>query len=1135
MSKINLALRYCLLTLMTVLKLNCFADEEQKTQREWLTSTLSLLEEKFTFSTLSRQEMDNHALILSEVDTIVKLALESYPEELEVQISCIHLLYIQGNYYLSNDRAVVAQKKLLIAKKLCEQNLESLEIESAEYICEILRKIDNRLPSFYAQVLHLLGKSYIYPRDQQNQLQWTEGEALLIKAVEMQEYIEVHPGLFQDEIDKPAIQKSIIFKRLLGITSFEKNFLDKSGQIFLELMQEKDQLNQLCCLKYLIQICQRMGEAAESPALKQSFYKSSSDFSYQVLKLLDFFPNLDRISIYYSIIGNLYQDPSNPFRDLELALHFFEKAKHSNRSDLKSLQLLVHQGLTKIYAELSTFENTKAKHVEWDSSESASADFLKEINDKLERKVIAYEEMGDIYREKHEYILATALYSNGLSLLKHEMTEKAALLQKRLLNKMEQIEKELSPSLQCTHIGYSDLLTRYRNQLAYIRQETDSRLDQEPVEETYAFITKEYKQLLHTILNDAMHQSGHNKDNFTLIAGGSIAKGIVTPYSDVELAFLIDEESDVNDREHLKTLTALFTLRLIAIGETPIFYLKMPSLSWLSYDNSPSSNGFMLDPGQLAPFEFFLETPKEFARQLHHGSLSKNLSLMSLRSSFLNFDVITGNPDLASECKNEINHLFTENERDLISKDLLWKDFTRYNLKKQFYENGQGYSIKHDFYRPLTVILNNLAFKFWKRESKTPWSLIKDLQENAIIDERLANTSLDILNKIGQIRLKTYLQAHQQQELLTTNSPDNSTLRSYPIEEPLLININKSLAALQDHAKSLEPTCSPLITGLPCDQQVYLATLQLNDVYDYFQHAINADPLSSKLLKNFGLFLMILSENFKAQEMFEKCLQYTINPEEHAEILHYLGLVHLNTDNPEIAHSFLKSSLECYENILEPKNPVLSDIAIDFGRSLTELGKFEEGINLILKFVEIDTQFYERAHPMIAHDYYRLGLALKKGKHYHEAKSYFEKAIKIDRLFYGERHLRLANYYREIGICSVHLCDPMKAQEYFTLALKIDNYFFGNTHPNSIKDLAYTTAIPDEFVQQVEKNDPHFSHQNCIESKLAKSYREEHPVFKAEKLNRLGIKAMTQGNKQKADDYFKLSKIILASYYKKSI
>ncbi|MGD2168700.1 MAG: hypothetical protein PVI40_00465 [Chlamydiota bacterium] len=825
---------------------------EEESHRDRLLKTLQLMQERFLFSTYEKESIENNKIIFQEVDEIIELVLKTYPEDVSLRVPCIRLLYIQGNHYNYRDQPVLAQKKLLIAKELCEKEL-SLFCESAEEICESLVNIDGHLPSFYAMVLRLLGKAYITPFDSHNQLLKDEGEALLRKAIKIREYIDsqLERGCYQDSLDNAIVGNTHIFKRdLASYVILEKGTLDQAENVFLEILKIDDPINQQICLRRLLGIYQKKGQEAATLIERQHQYKNAIEIADKVIRYVETNPEVFRISFMLAQVGQLYFDPQNPFRDLELSRKFFEQAKKTCFDELKSISILLHQGLSKVYQEI-------AKQEEWEYSEISSTTYLRELSRPSERQAIAYEQLGDLYFDQKKYIVATTLYSNSLSILRKFPVLLDSPLWVRLMQKMEKIERTVFPAKNEDLLSYTQHLSTYRKRLEKMRQKAKGMIGDKPVKEVFEYITLEYKELIQLILKDL--GANDSFPSFTLICGGSMSWNVATPYSDVELAFLIDSEKSEIEKTMVKKLATLLTLRLNAIGEAPAGDLKLDSLSWLGSGESPSPRGIMLDPFQLAtPQKYFIGTPEEFALlQKKLVSVQKNDSntMTQFGSSFIHASYVFGDPKLLLRYKNQLQKTFSSQERKEISNDRLKKDLTRWEIKRQQDANGERCSVKHDLYRVLDIILYDLAFRFSMHEVKDPWEIFEMLEACGIIDHKMATNGLKTLDLIGELRIKTYLLAQCQREWVDPKMAKVATIRDF-------------LRSWYEHVKALFPEVN--VEGEPSSNNVesLLQKLTSNKAFYGSRH-----PVVSQSHAQLGLALIKIKHFHEAAHEFEEAIK----------------------------------------------------------------------------------------------------------------------------------------------------------------------------------------------------------------------------------------------------------------------
>ena len=432
----------------------------------------------------------------------------------------------------------------------------------------------------------------------------------------------------------------------------------------------------------------------------------------------------------------------------------------------------------------------------------------------------------------------------------------------------------------------------YKNQLEYIRNEVRGAIDTRKIEEVSFFISEQYRSLLERMTHDLLNQMEKPKNAFSLICGGSTGQNIASPYSDVELAFLIDEGSDSEDREYFKIFSHLLTLRLIAIGETPVTSAQLPSMSWMKVHDSPSPRGFMLNPPQLSPLKYMIGTPSEMAKILLEQSQSDKSNFYL---SFINFSHVTGSKDLVNEYTQSLSHLFDRPEKEKISSEIILRGLTQWSSKCLYDDFGEHFSIKFDLIRSLHIPISTLRFKFWLRQANTPWSIVRELRKNGVLEEEMEKKILTNLDEIGGVPIKAYLQFNQQSEWLTI-SPIPTPVASYQMDESKLLEIYRLTASFHEHIRSLDPVFKDFQTGLPPEKIINLTFLQFDRVEEYFKSELKKNQHNSSFLKNYGIFLMSQGQHEQAWKYFENSLQLSDSSIEQAQLNHYLGLIQLNLD-----------------------------------------------------------------------------------------------------------------------------------------------------------------------------------------------------------------------------------------------
>lgn len=801
-----------------LLPFSFFLSSEEIPSKQKLRMSFYILEQTFSLNNRTELDLKRNEALLPLAESAVETTLKLYPNDLECLLGAIRNLYVEGNFYLRTERFMVAQKKLTQAKELCERYCADLDAMNADQICEVLGKTHPTLPSLYSLVLHHLGQ--ISTHYAESPIGIAHAEKYLEKSVQIREVIDSHPQYYANVPDNnTTVGDAVIFQRTLGYIYLQTDRLDKAEELYTDLLNVKDSYNLLISHRQLFKVYQRKGQLSLQQADKEDCYKKAMDSARLCLELIEKEIGLHvRVATIYKDIGNLYCDEQNPFQNVEEAHQILELAKFNCPNHLKITSQFIREELGRVFMKLSQKELQDAVQLHWITTETENVDALKMLDD-LRTHLVNYESLGDIYREKQSFVLASAFYSNGLRLAshlsqkgehhyQHNFFEKLAFTEHELLKNLNIDTKPIPP------LRYEWMIKEYQMDLGLLRSQAKAMLGNcEPIEKIYAVIAERYHEVLRSILKDAFAILGPPPtENYAIMALGSIAHGFATPFSDLEFAILIDED---RFKSYFKILSALFHIRINALGEAPISLFGINSMNWLKEDDNPSPRGLMLDPWNTIPLfserltpnsepplfkEFeLIGTPGCFAKifDAAHSNLDPSKELV-----FYTFTRLLGKQSLMDQYEQELNRVLDRppEHRTQLAAQIILIDMERYYKRLgKWLEDGNAYELKHHFYRPFTTILDGLALHENMHASST-WKLIDKLRHNNFIDDELTVLLKTLADEIGALRLKAAFSYESQKDKIypyKANELAEADKKCFE-EEHKLMTIIHSLIPLQN-------------------------------------------------------------------------------------------------------------------------------------------------------------------------------------------------------------------------------------------------------------------------------------------------------------------------------------------------
>ncbi|MDX1916524.1 MAG: tetratricopeptide repeat protein [Rickettsiaceae bacterium] len=343
---------------------------------------------------------------------------------------------------------------------------------------------------------------------------------------------------------------------------------------------------------------------------------------------------------------------------------------------------------------------------------------------------------------------------------------------------------------------------------------------------------------LQTIIRDCKNLIGDPPCKYSIIGFGSLAGGKMTPWSDLEFAILIKEESS-EYKEYFRILSILFHIAIINLGETPLRSLGVTALNDFRSKNKEddwfwddlTNNGlkfdgpahyscktplgrqgrYSVDLGNgvviLKPdFELIL-TPKqmaEFQRETNNREIISFETdphlILALRSTIL----IDGAQKLLDLYRTEMSNIVSSNIVKSRAIEKLKEDIENFQIKLGDEEEGRLIEVKKDFFRISDRITEDLSIYYhivpdvgsaslssWEAIDKMSAKRTRNENKSRILSSEGANNLKSSLSIACELRLRTYAHNKGQIETMCIYEPlitDREIEKENLIKEIFYIN-----------------------------------------------------------------------------------------------------------------------------------------------------------------------------------------------------------------------------------------------------------------------------------------------------------------------------------------------------------
>lgn len=435
-----------------------------------------------------------------------------------------------------------------------------------------------------------------------------------------------------------------------------------------------------------------------------------------------------------------------------------------------------------------------------------------------------YLEYGKKYKNGEDFAKAVALYNAALCRLQdEEIQQKETLIlliketEKQFLKNVLSTNSKIEVPAFENDLQHKALLTKIREHCKRVLCNIDSnsgfeikllhpdkRVPSERerttlVRSLFRDIADGMCDVVRTLLEECKSMLGSAPCCYAVIGLGSLSRQEMTPYSDLEFAFLIEEGKNTEKNiAYFRHLTHYLHIKVINLGETILpsmgivslndFYSKDESRKWF-YDDGP--RGFCFDAAMPWASKMplgrkktehkdaleLIKTPTEMAAlQSEQIAIKEGYHLADVMVSSL---LIAGDEELFQEYEMKIkenlqtpskcgNSWTNGSRRGFFS---LHEALHNFDMNIDSNEEGKAFNVKKDLYRFPSLIVSSLSLYF-NLNTRVPWNAVKEMNEKNLINNEEAHNLQFALAIASEFRLRSYLANKSQRERVTTLMSD---------------------------------------------------------------------------------------------------------------------------------------------------------------------------------------------------------------------------------------------------------------------------------------------------------------------------------------------------------------------------
>lgn len=682
-----------------------------------------------------------------------------------------------------------------------------------------------------------------------------------------------------------------------------------------------------------------------------------------------------------------------------------------------------------------------------------------------------------------------------------------------LLNQLERIEERfLWETLQKKspedHRGY---LAHYRNRLETVRSQFAERLiNRTVIEANQELLTQGYQEILISLIEESIRLIGQNPpDRFAVMGLGSMARREVAPYSDIEFAFLIQDNSP-ETVSYFRELSQLLTLKMVNMGETKCELLRFKRGKGGREDRPAKSfvpTGFSMDIGGLCPagksgvYEL-IGTPNQLAQLQREKWLRSNSSEIILVNAMTTVSCLMGDPRLVDAYKKDVKKILDKKVgrtfwqgkirplRQVRALELIRGFVSEFEPRlNQDKIDLRGFDVKKELYRLPQTVISGLALYYGLKSSNT-LEKIDELQGKGLISPAGADRLKQVFRSILTLRAQAHLFYKTECEILYHDRGEGA-----PEDERLFMISPEMKSELIEIYRTLVPLYRQASDFLRGDKR----SLRNASFYDP-----SVGAYDDRLRQNLQYAPALTSAEGHAALDPTSDTQWTLG--------------RAQTDigkNRESAKSFEETLRLLKKEHGDQPHPEIAAILKNLGNVYRILGENARAIDCLKQSLKMNMALYgDQPRPEIAANLNNLGAVYQGlGKNL-KAIDYCNQSLKMGKLLYGDQpNEEIASTLNNLGSAYRALGENSQAIDFFKKSLTMQLQLYGDQpYPEiamSLMNLGIGYHSLGDYTQAI----------SCLEESLAmkKELYGDHPHPEiANSLNNLGTTYLALGKNDQA-------------------